>query len=212
MSDDTIPLFNIANGRGDLETWLPIEGYEGLYEVSDHGQVRRLARPHTLSTGKVLQYKAQLIKGWIGPFGHRSLHLSKTGSSKKKWYVHRLVAYTFIGAPESCDLEVCHNDGDSSNNHVSNLRWDTHSSNQWDQVAHGKHSNASRTHCRRGHPLSGLNLIEASSGNGHRNCRTCRKASDYFRYHKTPPSESAAVYEEIYNRVINGINLRPRRG
>lgn len=116
------------------------------------------------------------------------------------------------GKTESCDLEVCHNDGDSSNNHVSNLRWDTHSSNQWDQVAHGKHSNASRTHCRRGHPLSGLNLIEASSGNGHRNCRTCRKASDYFRYHKTPPSESAAVYEEIYNRVINGINLRPRRG
>ena len=210
MSDDTIPLFNIANGRDDLETWLPVEGYEGLYEVSDHGRVKHLARKQTLSNGRVLQYREVMVKGWIGPFGHRSIHLRKPGASPKKWYVHRLVAYTFIGPPASEDLEICHSDGNAGNNHASNLRWDTHSANQKDQVAHGTHANASRTHCRRGHLLSGFNLGK-NGASWHRSCVTCSKTADYLRVRGIPISEAEPYYEEIYRRVMSGVRLRKEK-
>ena len=51
-------------------------------------------------------------------------------------YSHRLVALAWIG-PQPEGMEVCHNDGDSSNSHVDNLRWDTHRENMLDGVRHG---------------------------------------------------------------------------
>ncbi len=56
----------------------------------------------------------------------------------KFWFVHRLVLLTYVGpCPEG--MEACHNDGDKSNNHVSNLRWDTRKNNHKDKKLHGTH-------------------------------------------------------------------------
>lgn len=50
--------------------------------------------------------------------------------------MHRLVLEAFVG-PCPIGMEACHNDGDTSNNQVDNLRWDTRSSNHMDKEKHG---------------------------------------------------------------------------
>lgn len=50
--------------------------------------------------------------------------------------VHKLVALVFLG-PRPPGLVVCHNDGIPTNNHIRNLRYDTHVANNNDAVLHG---------------------------------------------------------------------------
>jgi hypothetical protein len=67
-------------------------------------------------------------------------------------YVHALVLEAFVGrCPEG--MECCHEDGDTGNNHVGNLRWGTHQSNMADKKKHGTQTRGS------GHP--GAKLTEA---------------------------------------------------
>lgn len=67
-------------------------------------------------------------------------------------YVHRLVLEAFVG-PCPPGLVCCHNDGDTSNNRPSNLRWDTVASNRADTARHGRSPIGSRNH--------GAKLIES---------------------------------------------------
>ena len=65
-------------------------------------------------------------------------HLSQN-NLHKSFFVHCLVLRTFIGpCPEG--MEGCHNNGNPSDNRLSNLRWDSHKNNQQDMVTHGKAS------------------------------------------------------------------------
>lgn len=50
--------------------------------------------------------------------------------------VHKLLLETFVG-PCPANMESCHNDGNSTNNNLSNLRWDTKSNNSKDRIGHG---------------------------------------------------------------------------
>lgn len=88
----------------------------------------------------------------------------------------QVVAETFIG-PRPPGLEVCHNDGDSLNNHFENLRYDTHQENIRDIVRHGRNPSQVKTHCSKGHPLSGENvrLYVRSNGWRVRICRSCER-------------------------------------
>lgn len=85
--------------------------------------------------------------GCLGPWRivHQSV-LPRTGylqvrihtdSGSRRLYVHRLVLEVFVG-PCPPDCECCHNDGDPTNNFVSNLRWDTRAENLADRLRHGK--------------------------------------------------------------------------
>lgn len=58
------------------------------------------------------------------------------GSKKAEFRIHRLVLETFIG-PCPNGMEGCHNDGNPLNNHLDNLRWDTHKKNVEDSIKHG---------------------------------------------------------------------------
>jgi len=63
-----------------------------------------------------------------------------TLSRDKKYHqkcIHRLVLFAFVGPPPSEKHECCHNDGDPSNNNLSNLRWGTKKENQADRKVHG---------------------------------------------------------------------------
>lgn len=101
------------------EHWLPIEGFEGLYEVSNFGQVRSTKRMGTHG-GIVKQSNWSKAK-------YQRVGLCKD-KLKINYLVHRLVATAFIrnGADK---LEVNHIDGNKLNNTVTNLEWCTRAEN-----------------------------------------------------------------------------------
>lgn len=100
------------------EVWESVNGYEGLYEVSNLGRVRSLKR--TTTHGVVLK---QMMR-----YGYMHVCLSKEGKPSTK-RVHRLVAEAFIANPMGKPV-VNHIDGDKANNAVSNLEWATNSENE----------------------------------------------------------------------------------
>lgn len=66
---------------------------------------------------------------------YRKVTLCKEGN-QASFYIHHLVLNAFVGpCPEG--MEACHNNGDSTNNILKNLRWDTKKSNERDKVKHG---------------------------------------------------------------------------
>lgn len=152
------------------EEWRPVPNFERWYEVSNHGRVRSLDRRGEHRNGRPF-YRGQLLKPGKSRRGRLVVILRKNGEHKQ-WQLHRLVAEVFIG-PCPPGLECCHNDGNHLNNHVSNLRWDTRSSNQLDQVKHGQHVHARKTHCPSGHPYSEENTRWRRTGG--RACKTCHR-------------------------------------
>lgn len=148
----------------ETESWRPAPGYEGLYEVSDYGAVRSLNRPHR--RGQLLRQSPASKRN-----DYRVVSLSREGSVRQ-WRVHQLVALALIG-PCPAELEVCHDNGRASDNRLSNLRYDTHSSNQRDIARHGTHRKASQTHCQRGHAFTEENTYLTALNQ--RRCRECHR-------------------------------------
>ena len=106
-----------------MEIWRDIEGYEGLYQVSNLGRVRSL---NYNRTGKV-----QNMKLGTYPNGYKMVDLKKN-KKRKAHLVHRLVAKAFIPNPNPDQLcEVNHKDEDKANNTVDNLEWCSHIYNQY---------------------------------------------------------------------------------
>lgn len=113
------------------ERWVPVLGYEGRYEVSDHGRICSLPRYRRGKSGcmvpvagciMVLSTKKRKANGRTLPYQEIRL---RDGSSRdihcKAFLVHRLVAQAFVGELfEGCHVD--HIDGNYSNNHYSNLR------------------------------------------------------------------------------------------
>ena len=104
------------------EIWRPIEGYEGLYEISSYGRVKSLERYRSNNGG--IQLLKERIMNPLDYNGYKNVLLWKNGS-KKKEYVHRLVAKAFIPNPDNLK-EVNHKDENPSNNMVENLEWCNH--------------------------------------------------------------------------------------
>ena len=120
-----------------MEEWRDIEGFDGMYEVSNEGRVRSWKNCHKgrLETPKILKHG-------VDGLGRNGVHLYK-GDTAKTTRVHRLVLNAFVGTcPEG--MECCHYNGDASDNHLSNLRWDTPKNNQADKLRHGTHNKGSR--------------------------------------------------------------------
>lgn len=112
-----------------MEEWREVKGYEGLYEVSNYGNVRSLARKvEYLKNGRVItqRLKGKMLKPGNHD-GYKSVILCKNRKTKSK-QVHRLVAEAFIENPLN-KQEVNHIDENPSNNNVNNLEWVTHIEN-----------------------------------------------------------------------------------
>lgn len=101
--------------------WLPVKGFEGLYEVSDEGLVRSLDRlvngkleSMSIKRGKILNQKTDR-------YGYLCVVLYK---NNKRYYktVHRIVAEAFLSASSQTE-QVNHKDRNKTNNYVSNLEW-----------------------------------------------------------------------------------------
>jgi hypothetical protein len=114
------------------EIWKDIEGYEGLYEVSNLGRVRSLGRTIMRRTrwGSVKPYtiKPRELKHKICQGGYHQVGLFDIDGVSKPFKVHRLVAQYFVPNPEGLP-EVNHKDEDKDNNRSDNLEWVTHIEN-----------------------------------------------------------------------------------
>lgn len=162
----------MADIQPTTEQWKPAPGWEGFYEVSDHGRVRSIPRTIENRAGRKARRQGKVLRPGKSQYGHCHVVFSYQGDHHRK-LVHRLVAEVFIGEIPP-GMNVCHNDGDPTNNHVSNLRIDTQSSNILDTIKHGTHPQAAKTHCPKGHPYSGDNLVLSKDGRK-RECRQCRR-------------------------------------
>lgn len=152
------------------EEWRAIEGFDG-YEVSSRGQIRSLHRVIMRRNGSPKTIAERVLNPFVvPPVGYRYVHLWKENNRTSRG-IHVLVLEAFIG-PRPHGMDACHNDGEPKNNNLSNLRWDTRAENSRDTVRHGRHREANKTHCKRGHPLSGSNLYINPTSNG-RVCRQC---------------------------------------
>jgi hypothetical protein len=122
-----------------MENWLPVVGYEDLYEVSDLGRVRSLDRVVVTKLGVRKTHRGKLLR--LSPVTvckYPSLHLTAADGTVQLLYVHTLVLEAFVG-PRPPGAEACHGPGGVDDNTPANLRWDSHDENMRDLVRAGKH-------------------------------------------------------------------------
>jgi hypothetical protein len=113
-----------------LEVFKDIQGYEGWYQVSNHGRVRSVDRIVTYNNGNAVKYSSQILSQFMKKNGYLQTTLYKN-HNKKKFYTHRLVAFAFIPNDDSENkIEINHIDENKQNNDVNNLEWVTSSQNK----------------------------------------------------------------------------------
>lgn len=115
--------------------FVPVPGYEGIYEVSDEGEVRSLARRVPCSGGTKL-LKERILKPSLTDDGYHVVTLYKNGSHETL-RVHRIVLLAFVG-PCPQGMETCHGDGSRTVNRLANLKWGTPEDNWIDRKRHGR--------------------------------------------------------------------------
>ena len=163
------------------ENWKPVVGYEGIYEVSDHGNVRSVDREVDTENQHgpcVQKLRGRELKLIANTSGHLRANLWKDGQMSLQ-RVHRLVLEAFRGACPP-GHECCHYDDDPTNNRLSNLRWDTSSANRLDSVRNGTHYWANKTQCPQGHEYDDENTYFRPDGR--RMCRECNRARSRTYY------------------------------
>lgn len=113
-----------ANGwscKVSREVWLPVLGYEAVYEASNFGKIRRVGRGELAPV--------------IGRGGYSYVSLSLRGETKN-YKVSVLVLSAFCGRKPFEEAVCAHNDGNSGNDYLTNLRWAYPADNSRDMVRH----------------------------------------------------------------------------
>lgn len=143
-----------------MENWRQIEGCKPIYQVSDKGRVRSVART-TKVRGGISCRKEHYLKPASGN-GYLRVILFTEEGKRVHALVHQLVAKAFIPNPDNC-VEVDHIDGNRANNEVKNLRWSNRKENCNNPLSIEKHKawvgeKAKRKRSIRAYDLSG-NLV-----------------------------------------------------
>lgn len=114
-----------------MEFWKDIKGYEGLYQVSNMGNVRSADRIVHIKK-KNFEYdelrKGRILKGQARKHGYLAVWLYKLDGTKRQESIHRLVAEAFC-AKQDQDTDVNHKNEIKTDNRASNLEWCTHKEN-----------------------------------------------------------------------------------
>lgn len=105
------------------EIWKDVVGYEGFYEVSNLGRIKRVEHYDS----KNHRYCERILSLNPQKNGYVRVHLSKNGIAE--WEsLHRIVATAFVEKKDGCDI-VNHLDNNPSNNKAENLEWTTYKGN-----------------------------------------------------------------------------------
>lgn len=114
------------------ENWIPVLGYEGLYEVSNLGRVKSVERKSLRCfmgrTPFVYVIPERILKQNIDKYGYHHVVLYGRDGKPKNSTVHRIVLSSFTGKNIE-DLQVNHKDEIKTNNSIENLEWVTCSEN-----------------------------------------------------------------------------------
>lgn len=122
------------------ELWKPITGYEGLYEISNFGRVKSVARQMTHKKHGTWFIKERILKyNLAGVVGNQyyQVFLHKGNGIQKAFKIHRLVAEHFIPRIEGKNV-VNHIDCNKLNNRVDNLEWVTDLENTKHAIDNGR--------------------------------------------------------------------------
>ena len=131
------------------ERWKSVRGFEGLYEVSNLGEVFTVEHDQEVTRDDGSKYTVhvpskQKIQALCNT-GYYSAALSKDGCTEN-YLVHRLVAEAFIPNPNNLPC-VNHKDGDKTNNCVNNLEWCSYQENGLHAVSCGLNTSAMPVMC-----------------------------------------------------------------
>jgi hypothetical protein len=148
------------------EIFKDINEYDGLYQVSNFGNVYSFKRN-------------KLLKLTYNHEGYLRVGLFYSNGNQKKKLVHRLVAEAFLDKPDEKDL-VCHKDGDRTNNRLENLYWGDYQDNWNDTVNQGMSLKGTK------HPKNKLTekqVLEIYSSN-----KSIRKLAKEYNIHQSTVS------------------------
>ncbi|WP_052672117.1 NUMOD4 domain-containing protein [Prevotella intermedia] len=104
-----------------IEKFKPVQGYAGIYEISNMGRVKSLSRIIERKDGNTRVTEDRIILPFLTKCGYHQIVLYKDGV-RKKHYMHRLVANAFIENPNKLPI-INHKDENKLNNRVDNLEW-----------------------------------------------------------------------------------------
>ena len=132
------------------EVWKAIEGYEGLYQISNLGRIKSLARLVKGRPPGFKPIKERMMRCRPDKDGYLRVALC-LNSNYKVIGLHQLLARHFVPNPNGNSL-VCHKNGNNKDNRVENLYWGTIYDNAQDSLKHGTMAIGERSN------LSTLNL------------------------------------------------------
>ncbi len=153
-----------------VERWRPVLNHPE-YEVSDHGRVRTVAHVVERAHGVPMSVSSRILRQRLSK-GRPCVDLYATGSRRTR-LVAQLVAEAFVSGDRG--PVVRHRDDIATNNHWTNLEWGTRSDNAHDAVRNGRHANASKSHCKHGHPFDPANTYVNPKLPTQRYCRACMR-------------------------------------
>ena len=104
------------------EIWLPVQRYEGLYEVSNYGRVYSLEKIVRSKAGSTQTKKAKMLH-WVNKRGYAGVQMSRDGRHRLM-SVHILVGRAFVQNPDNYP-QINHKDENKLNNCSNNLEWCT---------------------------------------------------------------------------------------
>lgn len=112
------------------EIFLPVKGYEGLYEVSNSGIVKTIGRTIYFKTKhgtRSYPVKEKIKISNLTPRGYITISLVRNNITKTT-YLHKIIAEAFMPNPDNYRC-INHKNGIKSDNRIENLEWCNHSHN-----------------------------------------------------------------------------------